>query len=128
MRQRIVLAAAFGAAAPRAALIEQHRVETFGIEQPPMIGLASAAGSAMQIDGGNAAFAADAFDMDVVTIANRQQFGCQRCERVGALRNRFAGVGISGVDLTFAIHLAANSQSECQIPSSTEIYNELVVL
>jgi hypothetical protein len=34
----------------------------------------------------------------------------------------------SGVDLTFATHLAANSQGECQIPNSTRNIYLLVVL
>jgi hypothetical protein len=34
----------------------------------------------------------------------------------------------SGVDLTFATHLAASSESECQIPNSTSNLNLLVVL
>ena len=63
MRQRVVLAAPLGPAAPGAALVEQDRVKTFGIEQPAMIGLAAAAGSAMQIDCSNAVRAADAFDV-----------------------------------------------------------------
>ncbi len=70
MRQRVVLAAALGAAAAGAALIEQHGVETFGIEQPAMIGLAAAAGPAMQIDRGDAVVAADAFDIDLVAVAD----------------------------------------------------------
>ena len=71
MRQRIVLAAALGAASPRAALVEQHGVETLGIEQPPVIGLAAAAGAAMQIDRGDAVGAADGFDVDLVAVADR---------------------------------------------------------
>ena len=57
--------------------------EALGIKQPPMIGLASAAGSTMQVDGGNAAFAANALDMDIVTVADRQQFRRQRREWIG---------------------------------------------
>ena len=72
MRQRIVFAAALGAAAAGAALVEQHRMEAFGIEQPAMIGLAAAAGPAMQIDRGNAAGAADALDIDIVAVADRR--------------------------------------------------------
>jgi len=34
----------------------------------------------------------------------------------------------SGVDLTFATHLAAGSQSECQIQNSTRNLHLLVVL
>src|SRR5580693_7230812 len=68
VRQRVVFALSFRTAAAGAALIEQYRVETLGIEQTAMIGLASTAGPAMQIDSGNAAFAADALDMDVVTV------------------------------------------------------------
>ena len=49
---RVVLAASLGAAAAGAALIEQHGVKALGIEQPPVIGLAAAAGAAMQIDRG----------------------------------------------------------------------------
>ena len=70
MRQRIVVAAAFRAASAGAALIEQHGVETLGIEQPAVIGLAAAAGTAMQIDCRNPADAADALDIDVVAVAD----------------------------------------------------------
>ena len=55
MRQRVGVAAALGAAAAGAALVEQHGVEAFGIEQPAVIGLAAAAGPAMQVDRGDAA-------------------------------------------------------------------------
>ncbi len=70
VRQRIVLAAALGAAAAGAALVEQHRVKTLGIEQPAVVGLAAAAGPAMQIDRGDAAGAADALDIDLVAVAD----------------------------------------------------------
>src|ERR1700722_1695404 len=69
VRQRVVFAVSFRTAAAGAALIEQHRVEALGIEQTAVIGLASTAGPAMQVDSGNAAFAADTLDMDVVTVA-----------------------------------------------------------
>ena len=72
MRQRVVVAAAPGSAAAGAALVEQHRMKAFGIEQPAMIGLASAAGPAMQIDRGDAAGAADALDIDIVAVADRR--------------------------------------------------------
>ena len=85
MRQRVVLAASLGAAAAGAALIEQHGVKALGIEQPPVIGLAAAAGPAMQIDRRDAADAADAFDIDLVAVADRELFGGQRRERIGAL-------------------------------------------
>ena len=84
MRQRIVLAASLGAAAAGAALVEQHGMETFGIEQPAMVGLAAAAGPAMQIDGRDSADAADALDIDVVTIADVELLRGQRCKRIGA--------------------------------------------
>ncbi len=84
MRQRIVLAASLGAAAPGAALIEQHGMETLGIEQPAMVGLAAAAGPAMQIDGRDSADAADALDIDIVTIADDELLRGQRRERIGA--------------------------------------------
>jgi hypothetical protein len=71
MRQRVVFAEACRATAARAALIEQHGVKPFGIEQAAMIGLTAAAGPAMQIDGGNAAFAADALDVNFVVVADR---------------------------------------------------------
>ena len=80
---------ALGAAAAGAALIEQHGMKAFGIEQPAVIGLAAAAGPAMQIDGGNAAGAADAFDIDLVAVADRQQFRGQRRERIGASERIF---------------------------------------
>ena len=70
MRQRIVLAAALGAAAAGAALVEQHGMESFRIEQPAMIRLAAAAGAAMQIDSGDATRAADALDVDIVAVAD----------------------------------------------------------
>jgi hypothetical protein len=41
-----------------------------GIEQPAMVGLAAAAGPAMQIDRGNAVEPADALDIDIVTVAD----------------------------------------------------------
>jgi hypothetical protein len=84
MRQRVILAAAFGAASARAALIEQHRVEPLRIEQPPMIGLTVAAGPTVQIDRGDAIRPANAFDVDFVAIADRQQLRRQRRERVGS--------------------------------------------
>jgi hypothetical protein len=43
----IVRAAAFGATSAGAALIEQHGAKALRIEQPPVIGLAAAAGSAV---------------------------------------------------------------------------------
>jgi hypothetical protein len=72
MRKRVVFAAALGAASPGAALIEQYRLEALRIEQPPMIGLAPAAGAAVQIDRGDAMGAADGLDVNLVAIANRQ--------------------------------------------------------
>jgi hypothetical protein len=42
------------------------------IEQPPMIGLTAAAGSAVQIDRGDAVRPADAFDVNLVAVADRQ--------------------------------------------------------
>src|SRR5204863_7357648 len=47
MRQRVVLAPAFGTAAAGAALVEQHGMESLRVEQPAMNGLATAAGAAM---------------------------------------------------------------------------------
>ena len=94
MRQRIFFAAALGTAATGAALIEQDSVEAFRIEQPPMIGLAAAAGAAMQIDRGDATGAADALDIDFVAIADRQQLRGQRRERIGTLACGFAGLGV----------------------------------
>ena len=44
---------------PGAALVEQHRVKALGIEQPAVVGLAAAAGPAVQIDCGDAVGAAD---------------------------------------------------------------------
>src|SRR5581483_9190416 len=84
MRQRVGLARAFRPAAAAAALVEQHRVETLGIEQPAVIGLAARAGAAMQIDGRNAAFATDAFDIELVTVADGELFRGQWRERIGA--------------------------------------------
>ncbi len=46
----LAVAAALWAAAAGAALVEQHGVEALGIEQPAVVGLAAAAGAAMQID------------------------------------------------------------------------------
>ena len=94
MRQRVVVAAALGAASPGAALIEQHRVEALGIEQPPVVGLAAAAGTAVQVDRGNAIRAADGFDMDLVAVADRQQLRGQRREGIGAMAAGFARVGV----------------------------------
>ncbi len=94
MRQRIVLAAAFWAATTGAALIEQDGVETLGIEQPPVIGLAAAAGPAVQINRGDAVGPADGFDVDLVAVADRQQLRCQRCERIGTVATGFPRVGV----------------------------------
>ena len=56
-------------------------MEALGIEQPAVIGLAAAAGPAMQIDRGNAVGAADAFDIDLVAVADGEQLRGQRRER-----------------------------------------------
>jgi hypothetical protein len=85
MRQRIVFAAAFGAAAAGAALIEQDGMEALRIEQPAVVGLAAAAGTAMQIDRRDAVGVADGLDVDLVSVANRQKLRGQRRERIGAL-------------------------------------------
>ena len=85
MRQRVVVAAALRGAAAAAALVEQHGVEALGIEQPPVIGLAARARPAMQVGRRNAAYAADSFDIDLVTVADGEQLGGQRCEGIGAL-------------------------------------------
>ena len=84
MRQRVGLARAFRRAAAAAALVEQHGVESFGIEQPAMIGLAARAGAAMQIDGADAALAADALDIEFVAVTYRELFRGQWREGVGA--------------------------------------------
>ena len=81
MRQRVVLAAALRAAAAGAALIEQHGMKALGIEQPAMIGLAAAAGPAMQIDRGDAIRAADALDIDLVAVADRQHLARSAAQR-----------------------------------------------
>src|SRR5262249_19202823 len=70
MRQRVGIARAFRRAAAAAALVEQPRVESFRIEQAAMVGLASRARSAMQIDGGCAALAADTLDIKLVAVAD----------------------------------------------------------
>src|SRR5579871_4175927 len=124
VHQCVLLPACFRTAAPRAALIKQHRMKALGIEQAAVIALATAAGSAMQVNGGNAVIAADALDIDFVTIADRKQLRGQRRKWVAALCQTHT----SGVDLTFAICLHASSQSECQIVNSTSIYCLLVVL
>jgi hypothetical protein len=49
-------------------------VETLGVEQPPVIGLAAAAGPAMQVDRGDPVGTADGFDRDLMAVADRQQF------------------------------------------------------
>ena len=90
----LCFAAAFGAASAGAALIEQHRVEALRIEQPPMIGLAAAAGAAVQIDRRDAIGAADGFDVDLVAVADRQQLRGQRRERIGAVAGGFTGIGV----------------------------------
>jgi hypothetical protein len=56
-----------------------------------------------------------------------------RALRLGPIREFFGALvgefeGASGVDLTFATHLAANSASECQILNSTRNIYLLVVL
>jgi len=48
-------------------------MEALGIEQPAMIGLATAAGTAVQIDRGNAVGTADAFDINLVAVADGEQ-------------------------------------------------------
>jgi transposase-like protein DUF772 len=63
----------FRAASTGAALIEQNRVETFRVEQPPVVGLAAAAGAAMRIDRGDAIGPADGFDVNLVALADGQQ-------------------------------------------------------
>ena len=94
MRQRIVFAAALGAASAGAALVKQHGMKTLRIEQPPMIGLAAAAGAAVQIDRGDAIGTADGFDIDLVAVADRQQLRGQWREWVGAVARRFARIGV----------------------------------
>ena len=94
MRQRVVLAAALGPAAAGAALVEQNRVKTLGIEQPAMISLAAAAGPAVQIDCRDAARAADTFDVDLMAFADREQFRSQRRKRIGALDAGFSGLSV----------------------------------
>ena len=69
-------------------------MKALGIEQPPMIRLATAAGAAVQIDGGDAIGAADGFDVNFVTVADRQKLGGQRCEGIGAVARGFSRVGI----------------------------------
>jgi hypothetical protein len=59
-------------------------VESFGVEQPAVIGLAARARTAMQIDGANAALAADAFDIELVAVADGELLRRQWRERVGA--------------------------------------------
>src|SRR5215813_8053175 len=63
--QRVGLAAALGAAFACATLIEQDGTKALGIEQPPVIRLAAASGTTMQINCGNAIGAADTLDIDV---------------------------------------------------------------
>ncbi len=72
IRQRVILATAFGAASAGAALIEQHGTKALRIEQPPVVGLAAAAWAAVQIDRGDAIRPADTLDVDLVTVADRQ--------------------------------------------------------
>src|SRR6202042_1378264 len=84
VRQRVRVARAFRRAAAAAALVEQYRVESFGVEQPTMIGLATRAWAAMQVDGADPALAADALDVELVAVADRELFRCQGRERIGA--------------------------------------------
>ncbi len=58
-------------------------MEALWIEQPPVIGLAAAAGSTVQIDCGGAIRPANALDVDLVAVADRQQLRRQRRERIG---------------------------------------------
>src|ERR1700742_1456553 len=90
MRRRVGLARAFRRAAAAAALVEQHRVESLGVEQPAMVGLAARAGSAMQIDRADAALAADALDIELVAVADGELLRCQRRERVRAAGPAFS--------------------------------------
>ena len=48
--------------------------------------------------------------------------------RCRSRRFHFNGIRFSGVDLTFATHLAASPRSECQIQNSTSTLYLLVVL
>src|SRR5438876_8644223 len=94
MRQRVVFTAALRATSAGTALIEQNSVKAFRIEQPAVIGLAAAARPAMQIDGGDAVYPADGFDVNLVAVADGEQLRCQWCERVGALAGGFTRVGV----------------------------------
>jgi hypothetical protein len=59
-------------AAPRAALIEQERVEATRIEQPPVQMLRAAARSAVQEYRRNAVGAADLLDVQPMSVAHAQ--------------------------------------------------------
>jgi hypothetical protein len=48
-----------------------------------VVGLAAAAGPAMQIDSWDAVNPADGFDVNLVAVADRQQLRRQRRERIG---------------------------------------------
>src|SRR5205085_4653727 len=87
MRQAVVFAAALGPASAGAALIEQDGMETLGVEQPAVIGLAAAAGATVQIDRGDAPGTAHAFDVNLMAAVDPEQLRGQRRERIGALAN-----------------------------------------
>src|SRR5205085_7603586 len=70
MRCRVVLARSLGPAAAAAALVEQHGMETVGVEKPAMIGLAAGARAAVQVDRRDSVGAADALDIELVAIAD----------------------------------------------------------
>ena len=59
-------------------------MKTLWIEQAPVIGLAAAAGAAVQIDRGDAIHPADALNVDLMAVADRQQLRRQRRKRVGS--------------------------------------------
>ena len=90
----LCFAASLGAAAAGAALIEQHGMKTLRIEQAPVIGLAAAAGTAMQVNRRNAAGAADAFDINLVAVTDGKLFRGQWRKRIGAMARRFPRIGV----------------------------------
>ena len=75
----------FGPAAPCAALVEQHGMKPLGIEQAAVVRLAAAAGTSMQIDRGDTALSADAFDIDFMAVTDRKPLRGQRRKGIGTL-------------------------------------------
>src|SRR5690606_11058422 len=65
---------------PAAALVEQDDVVEFRVEDAPLLGRGTAAGAAMQEDGGLGAFRADPLPVDGVSVADIEHAGLEGCD------------------------------------------------